>query len=132
MVPCRGANGRDANASGTCLKDRPAQTVRVRSRPRLGGLAPNSPSVSVHRITSTDSPWPLLQLLLLCFLGAPVHFRPWGGVHVLIVELGAPRAPGLSQPGSKGSLEQHTPPFWAASPYSRPCNLGSPKDDMLP
>lgn len=89
MVPCRGANRRDANASGTCLKDRPSQTASVRSRPRLGGLTHNSPSVSVHGITSADGPWPLLQSLLLCFLGAPVHFRPWGGVHVLILELGA-------------------------------------------
>lgn len=93
-------------------------------------MAPHS--LSVHRTTSMDDARPLLQLLLHCFLGAPVHTRPWDEVHILILQLSASRAPGLSQPGSKWSLGLHMPPLFAASTYSRPCNSRSPKDGMFP
>ena len=112
------------------LHDSPQTNCKDWVPARLGRVAPHS--LSVHRTTSMDDARPLLQLLLRCFLGAPVHTRPWDEVHVLILQLSALWAPGLSQPGSKWSLGLHAPPLFAASTYSRPCNSRSPKDGMFP
>ena len=57
------------------LHDSPQTNCKDWVPARLGRVAPHS--LSVHRTTSMDDARPLLQLLLRCFLGAPVHTRPW-------------------------------------------------------